>query len=908
MLLNGGRRKRDSVGSSPGGLAQASFYPFEIAWAISSLFLSAVPMASDEHKTIRDLLLTRRGLIFPGVESPRPAPEGYAKAVETELATIGYALSHRLRSRLVKKSIEDLGNFYQWSLETLLAHVGGTQQHEPLFRHFPDGVPLDTSELWWKRLLCHFLQAEGQPCLHCRRTGTTHVLNPCSHVVCDQCFDGSNLSGCPICGGHVDQTSPFFKPTPERGIPKERVTFKLLDLGSDLDEEARFFFLALCARPQALSPTDREALVILLQAYKARVLDWLPTTIPLRENIAIIFGTLFKECDSSEVLPHARRFMTTATDVLRFIAVLSGTDGSLQRETVFRTLEMLDQPSRFWGRIAELLGTTPEPRRRLVQVPIRINRFKVAKLPRSLRRALLALLEGLNPVSLTEDMLRHRSLWVWVGEFLHPHEYAKRYPQVARAFQVVREKAPDGTPAPPFHTWYSRLEASVRNQNSEALLIVLSERPGEFARRLDLALRLAGESPVRNQMIEAFTHSIPKLATPMLLMLRSHLPARARRAVVRVYWPKGRVARGVSAPDMRPTLPLEVTTSLVQIIEAELLARFEAKAPFTVGIVDASLKDVMVPFNERTASRSAVSIPRGSTLPVPDGKVVRLFLHWCQPAQNGRRTDLDLSIGFYDSDWKHVGVCSYYQLRQTGKDGAVIAQSSGDFTNGPWPDGASEFVDLHRDRALAAGFRYAVMVVNAYSGMPFSQLERAFAGMMLREDLGGQIFDPRTVELKFALEGEHGIFMPLIFDLLENRLHWLDVHSPGQIALNNVANSDTSITKTCPEYLAYFASGTRPSMYDLAILQAAARCNQVFVRGERTKRFDRAQDESIQAFHSRIRGNQADVMDANVPGPEARPLLAVLQRGDLDLPDGSAAYALFRERVAPTLSAADLLS
>lgn len=78
----------------------------------------------------------------------------------------------------------------------------------------------------------------------------------------------------------------------------------------------------LCQRRQALSPADREALTVIVQEYKT---GGLPDSIPVRENIAVVFGTMFRECDPDAVLPHATRYMSTATDVLRFIAVLSGT-------------------------------------------------------------------------------------------------------------------------------------------------------------------------------------------------------------------------------------------------------------------------------------------------------------------------------------------------------------------------------------------------------------------------------------------------------------------------------------------------------------------------------------------------------------------------------------------------------
>jgi hypothetical protein len=103
-------------------------------------------------------------------------------------------------------------------------------------------------------------------------------------------------------------------------------------------------------------------------------------------------------------------------------------------------------------------------------------------------------------------------------------------------------------------------------------------------------------------------------------------------------------------------------------------------------------------------------------------------------------------VAFYDEAWSYLEVCSYYQLQAKASAG-VIAQSAGDLRDAPWPDGATEFVDVYRDVALASGVRYAVMVVNAYAGMPFSQLERGFAGLMLRDDAQGWHFDPRTVEL-----------------------------------------------------------------------------------------------------------------------------------------------------------------
>jgi len=204
-----------------------------------------------------------------------------------------------------------------------------------------------------------------------------------------------------------------------------------------------------------------------------------------------------------------------------------------------------------------------------------------------------------------------------------------------------------------------------------------------------------------------------------------------------VYWPKGRIALGVSTADERDPLPEQAVSELVPMIHAELLRRFSEKPPFHDALIDERLQTVTVPFNERTASSSAITLPRGSRISIEMKKTIRLFLHWCEPPGGGT-TDLDLSVALYDSAWRFLGVCSYYELKLVTPKREIVAQSAGDLRNAPWPDGATEFVDLDCELAGSLGARFAVMVINAYAGLPFSQLEQGFAGLMLRDDPAGE--------------------------------------------------------------------------------------------------------------------------------------------------------------------------
>lgn len=843
----------------------------------------------DRPKT-RRLLLERRGLVFV-VAANESVSDEVMQALDVELADLGYALSMPLRARLQSVPVGPLSEIRSWLLEQL-SDIQGVRKHTPLFRKFPDGVPADTYSLWVDRFLVHFFQNPHQPCLLCGQDGTTHVLSPCAHVVCSLCFDGENYSGCPICGQKINPETPFLIPTKPRKRGHETAPLKVLHVGSDLAVEARALFEQLAQRKQALSPDDRQALLILLEEFGPEVLEWIPETIALRENIAQIFGAL---CDSLE-LPvfekAAQKHMTTATDVLRFIAAYSGADPSLQPEERFKLVEIENAPSGLIAKFLKVLGRPLPASQTRVHFTQKVLRFKVAKLRRPLRRTLFRIMESLGEDRLMEDMSRHASAWVWVGEFLHPHEYAKRYPAVARGFDVVRKNSP----AP--KSFAARVEAAAIKGDIAEMTRLLASRPGEFGRRLDHLLRLA-EAGEEEVVLKELTRIAPKLATPLLVQLSAHFRTRHTRLPVRVYFPAGASVTGVSAEDKRTVFSPELTERLVAIFESELLARFAELQGPKDWVIDAKMAQHMVPFNERTASTATVALSRGSSLDVPDGKTLRLFLHWCEPFSQ-EMTDLDLSVGFYGPNWECLDVCSYYQLQVQG-----VARSSGDFTSAPFPDGATEFVDLNVAEALKKGFRYAVMVVNAYGGLPFGALERAWAGLMLRDSDQGLHFDPRTVELKFGLHGGNGIFVPLVVDLQTQTMHWLDLYSEGEILFNNVHTSNRAIQRICPDTIAYFGSGARPTMFELGTIHAAARAQRVFIRSGKTlRKFERQASESASDFLARLRKLEGGEPCDTTPDT---PVVALLERGDLPLAEGSEIFAVFREESTPTLKASDLL-
>lgn len=848
---------------------------------------------------------------------PPPAgaglPEAWLRAWAVELAGLGYAPSHRLTQALAQC---DLGQASAWH-EALLPHLlqakGATEQHRPLFREFPRTYPRDGLDWWWQRVATHYLQGLEQACLWCGAWGQTELLRPCGHVVCTRCFDPAAFAGCPVCGQATERPSPYAAHPLGRGLASgEALRLSPLGLVVDLEAELQALSQDWMGRSQPLRPQEAQDLEALAEAWGPRLEPWLPKGFPLRENAARVLGAWSR--GGNPVPPELlAQHLHGPTDLLRYVAVRSGADAGLLGDTAWR----------------------PGPQGQQVQRTHR--RFRVKALSRPLRRQLLALLEACPEGRRWEELRRHRSHWIWLGEFLHPHEHAKAFPGTAASFQALRRKDPTTkalAPRPSVGGEGRAVEEALRAGDGPSILALLGDRPGLLARRFDQAARqLQAQAPEPpsaeawagplEALVQALERGLEQLPSHLVAGLRAHLATRLAPAPVRAYWPKGAIARACLAEDRRPPLRPGLVRRVTGALDRELLRRWAARGPLPAMAIDPRLARAVAPFLPRSAAESGLELPRGTRLTLPMGPTWRLFLHWCEPP-GGPRTDLDLSVAFFDAEWQHLGQCSYHQLQwppegkllrwpwgepRGGGTGSTCAWSAGDRTSAPFPDGASEFVDLDLAKARAQGVRFAVVIVNAYAGLSFDRLERAYAGLSLRErPMEGEAFDPRTVAFRFALKGSNGVYLPLSIDLEAEELFWLDLQSPGEAALNNVASSRASVKGLIPRLERYFASDARPSLLELALQQAAARAERVWLGADQGAWVERGEDDP-EAFLARLRAAAAGPVG---PGP-APPVAgwpeqgqAIAWQGDWTLPEGWSRFALLPGAWAGTQRAVDL--
>ncbi|MDB4955338.1 MAG: hypothetical protein JWO36_2907 [Myxococcales bacterium] len=838
---------------------------------------------------IRTLLLARTHVVVLDHDqianaATRPTRDTDVDKFEDELAQLGFVMSMDLAMtmrRLPYQAIEELRG---WIFATLAKQLGAHRPHVPLFRGFPAGTPGDPPSLYLRRIVTWLLTVPNQPCPWCGEIKAVGALDPCGHLVCRTCWGGGNYAGCPICHRRVALGDPFVKPaaTAER-VQKHGGTLTLLHLAFDLLGTAKERFQRLLARTTPLSPDDLAEVEAVIDAVGPKAMSWLPAKIPVRETMAVAVGRLWVTApDRSAMVKATAGHIRTATDVLRIAVVLMG-------------------------------GNAP-----LVE-PIHLS-----SIGRSLRRAILQALDGLPIDRVIEDVGRHARLWKRVGERLHPYEHAERHPNAALAFAVARgTKASTATFAAVlenrakavrvvrdrFHVdpWAGPVEQAMRRRDPRAAIARLVERPGELLRRVDHVVRVAQATDALEDVLEGVQQAIARGEPATLLTLASHIARRDAPWPRRVFFPKGEVLHAWGAPDQRAPLRKDVIDTIVSSVRIELVARAEAQRHFPRAVIDRALVDLPVPINERTASAAKLAWPRGSEIALPRdaGGVLRLFLHWEEPATT--RVDLDLSVALFDASWRHVGTCDFTNLVV----GDRVAIHSGDLTSAPPPLGASEFVDLDLVGLAKLGARHLVMVVFSYNSVPFDRLPHGFAGLMVAP-AEGLHFDPRAVAQRFDLRGRSLITVPLSIDLADRRLRWLDVHVADRGALQQVGGYRAALAHLGRDFADLAGSRARPTMWDVACIHAAARANIVYVRerdGSVTM-YRRRDDESTVARLGRLLSGGSDDGKSSTIPPANAPTWFALVTGDLALPKGSAGYMLDARSIAidDRRSAGDLIS
>jgi len=449
-------------------------------------------------------------------------------------------------------------------------------------------------------------------------------------------------------------------------------------------------------------------------------------SIPVRENKAIINALSLEAGNSLDV--------DTVVDVLRLAAHLSGGDVTLLKPTKFKS-------------------------------------FK-----RSYRRAMLLAINELvhRDERKIDDVNHFKEQFKRLGEKLHPGEYPE-YGFARRVFDFATGRVQVDTFGHQVHT---ALAKGKETGNFTKALKVLGERPGLLAKNLDFILR---ESDDHEKVIAALKKGGDAISGRNLLGVYQHLQNRTRSGGSRIF--VNRAGKGFSTEN---TLPRFTKTAL-KPVQTALFSALKPRIPVVDNLVVDwdSIKGIALPLSEKTKAEGFEVLPRGSVMDLSafkGGSSLRFFVYWHQKAE---RTDYDLSVQFYDKDFNNTGQVSWTSLRYGGGDKNATITHSGDITDAT--SGATEFIDIKLDQ-VGSEVAYIVPSINLYAGEAFKDTKECFFGYMERPADKGQPFEARTVKTKFAVRGEGGAAIPMVFARGEQGWYgkWMDLYMKGRDLGNRV--------------------------------------------------------------------------------------------------------------------------
>lgn len=507
-------------------------------------------------------------------------------------------------------------------------------------------------------------------------------------------------------------------------------------------------FINMMSSNIALSEIDKKDLIYYLNNFNYQ----LPDKIPFKETMVFVINNIKNNIRIEEL----KNMFKTATDVLRLAAILSNDD--------------IERP-----------------------------RFK--HFSRYERKLLLELLENCNNIK--EDMKRNKNIWQRLGEILHPGEF-KKFTKVNDAFYAIRNNVK-------IESYNGKVDIALFEKDIDTAIKLLSNRPGEFARKIDLLLREFPDNSM--QILNAFKLVADKVSTRVLLQVRQHFMNRNNYNLERLTKIQNYI---YIYEDNRKPIDEKFCQFMIKICNIGLINQYSKKDFLGKVYVSEEFKNYTVPLSMRNTNQSLKTIGKGSRLKLDnDTNFIRPFIYWKNEIRNGKdiSTDIDLSVAFLDQIFNKIDYVDFTHLNND------YSKHSGDITNAP--NGASEFIDIDINKALQNGIKYAIINVLSYSLNNFDNLPICYMGYMEKDfNTIGKIYEPTQVKQKINIMNNDCRTIPMILDLENREIVWCDISGNvskyGPNSINNNMDSIVNETK-------HLINTTYNNLYDLIQLHITAR-------------------------------------------------------------------------------------
>lgn len=409
---------------------------------------------------------------------------------------------------------------------------------------------------------------------------------------------------------------------------------------------------------------------------------------------------------------------SSATDVLRVCAGISGGDVSLREQVRFRAIKR------------------PE------------------------RRRLLAALD--QQKNLIDDMASRPGVWKRLMEHLRPGDY--KHADGRFAFQNVVTAYNDlyNGLTKPFNAQVDPQDPTIETLDTAV------QRPGLYLRRFHYFYGLFGGAAV-----DRLLPLMDGLTTRQLANFRGYLRTINGR-VFMMYPPKSNWARVQVQAKKKVAITDHDLRRLNQRISEVLSKRLAEKFPEGVKL-DLRVDQIKLQTNDQKLAEYG----RGTSFDIPENiTFVRSASFWAQSV--GSYIWYDNGWNFFDENWQSLGTCGWDAQRYGRHDAAIF--SGDPVNHRDLKGRACQMSDLYLDKLSEMGVRYCVWNVLCYSRQKFSEAEEVLATLQMGVNPEeGKVYEPARADMVFPLKSENYTSYVAYLDLRLRKVVYMDVGFPGNV-------------------------------------------------------------------------------------------------------------------------------
>jgi len=257
-----------------------------------------------------------------------------------------------------------------------------------------------------------------------------------------------------------------------------------------------------------------------------------------------------------------------------------------------------------------------------------------------------------------------------------------------------------------------------------------------------------------------------------------------------------------------------------------------------------------------------------------------IFIHWGN-TPTGKRVDLDLSVYFLNHKKEYIGLCDYTNLKAFN-----CTKHSGDITDAPLPNGASEWICIDLNR-MPLKIAYVGIGCLSYNKVSFDEMNEAYVGIGYKDTIKhGGPFGCKVIE-SCKLKGCTQLSLTGYLNTIDKEFVFTNINIKAKSEkYNSISSRQSQLISQLDHFDQWLKTSIAPiSWYEVSKFLGTVYGKVALVRDNKTSYYEQRPKETQIQFYDRI--NDAKDTDNSKYKKDEKPCIYIGEIHDKQIPNKS---------------------